>query len=427
MAFPNLRRIVVHPPSNPSNDIHFAARLPFALSSSVKTAVFVGGGLHRGLFSDFCLPLVRQQLGFLRHLSLQSQETQTVPPNLLDSVFQINTLESLGLHFPNADVSLERIISRRRGVVLHRLQSLSLDVHTSLPPERTSLNDLLLHPDLFPNLTDLSVVSCIGSRVCLCVPPTLFTRMTSLTLNLRTDISFDTFFQELLEVAVKVPSLKRLTLEEKGSNIRVRVAAAILRLLELPIEELHVNLSSINWPYSPLTRQFCPSSPCVRDLLSGSSTIRLMTLPPIPEEDSFTLQYLSDLAHSSALESLAIGLVSRTEHKLRLFGGGTLTQGDFSTISALLQHWKTDEPPSRSRLRHLAISEHKPLSEFNTQQYNDLAQLLDLMFPHLESITPYRDADKDSPYWKHAWWFIEHLRKMYKRIRVLETFVAAWK
>ncbi|KAF6740868.1 hypothetical protein DFP72DRAFT_951690 [Ephemerocybe angulata] len=78
-------------------------------------------------------------------------------------------------------------------------------------------------------------------------------------------------------------------------------------------------------------------------------------------------------------------------------------------------------PPSSSKLRYLSIRDTKSPREFNAQEYNDIAQLLDLMFPCLISVTPYSEADMTAPYWKDHWWFIEHIRKMYKELRLLRS------
>ncbi|KAJ2933628.1 hypothetical protein H1R20_g3418, partial [Candolleomyces eurysporus] len=79
------------------------------------------------------------------------------------------------------------------------------------------------------------------------------------------------------------------------------------------------------------------------------------------------------------------------------------------TVDVLLAKWKTC-PPSQSTLRILAIRDHRNPLSFTNREYNDIAQLLDLMFPSLVSIKPYCEADEDKPYWKDHWWFIEHLR-----------------
>ena len=64
------------------------------------------------------------------------------------------------------------------------------------------------------------------------------------------------------------------------------------------------------------------------------------------------------------------------------------------------------------------IKELRSSLSFTTRDYNDIAQVLDLMFPRLVSIRPYSDADENEPYWKDHWWFIEHLRLMYKELRM---------
>lgn len=413
---PDLRRIIVHPPNNEINDIAFTAQLPWTLSTSVESATFCGPGISRTLFAEFCFPLAKRVLGRLQHLSLKI--TEGAPSaGILEAIMEMDTLESLELKAQKMSVSLQQIISRKaaRGVVLRNLRSLSLDLDCASYLPQLSFSDLFLHKGLLlPRLNNFKFVSCSGSRICTCMPIFLSEKMTSLTLTLSANITSEGHFKPLAHSLRQVSSLKSITLAEgNGSSVIVKDAKSIAPLLSLPIEELHVGLSTISWP-GPFSSASVIISPA---LSQRPFPIQSITLPKKIDALPFILPHLSEIATSlPMLERLTLGLSSQTQVRAL-----NLTWGAFPSTSELLTHWGVSQAPSSSRLRHLSIYEQKPLDEFNTQQYNDLAQLLDIMFPQLISITPYCESDREAPYWRDHWWFIEHLRKMYKRIRLLEA------
>jgi hypothetical protein len=308
--------------------------------------------------------------------------------------------------------------AKKEEIVLRNLRSLSLDLHCAPVVAQLSLpaGD---NPSqtMFPVLAVLKIVSCSGDGICGCIPQFMSDRITSLTLTLSNDITSPIQFKNMVNSFGRLPSskLKQIKLsEKKGRKVNIKDPNALGPLLSLPIDELQIDLSSIAWPFGSLNGLLM-SALLVQ--IKRPLTIRSITFPLATDAGPFILPYLADIATQLPMvERLAGGIHSTTQISTGIFKWGT-----FPEISGLLHHWKTSQPPSRSSVRHLAIYEQKPLTDFNIEQYNGLAQLLDLMFPQLISIEPYTEADRAAPYWKNHWWFIEHLRKMYKRLRVYET------
>lgn len=226
------------------------------------------------------------------------------------------------------------------------------------------------------------------------------------------NISSTDYFKTLAETLGKIPSLKRIDLTETAGQVcAVSCLDALTPLLRLPLVEFRVNLTNVNWGTDAIT-------PLVNSAFAfrvAGSTLRSLSLPGKSTSSySASLWCLSYTAEKApSLEELSLGLQSNPNS-----GSSGWGRPRFTTIQGLLAHWKV-APPSKSQLRYLAISEQKNLSHFNAQQYNDIAQLLDLMFPRLVSVGPYSEVDRTAPYWKDHWWFIEHLRKMYKELRLL--------
>ena len=225
-------------------------------------------------------------------------------------------------------------------------------------------------------------------------------------------VSSSEYFKTLAETLKTIPSLKRIDLTEMaGQACTVSYVSALNPLLRLPLVEVRVNLTNIDWDSNAAQ----PLIDAVAMYRRGGPIFRVLGLPcKSIGSYSASLECLSYTAEKApGLEELSLGLQSNPNS-----GKATWTQPRFATIQSLLAHWKV-ALPSKSRLQYLAINEQKQLSNFNAEQYNDIAQLLDLMFPRLVSVSPYTEADRTAPYWKDHWWFIEHLRKMYKELRVL--------
>jgi hypothetical protein len=226
------------------------------------------------------------------------------------------------------------------------------------------------------------------------------------------DIPSDDYFKTLAETLEKIPSLKRIDLTETAGQVcTVSRAAALTPLLRLPLVEFRVDFTNVNWNQDAVT-------PLINSAFTHrppASTLLSLGLPwKSTGSYSSSLWCLSYTAEKApGLKELSLGLQSNSNSSTSGW-----TRPRFATIQSLLAHWKAASP-SKSQLRYLAISEQKQLSQFNAEQYNDIAQLLDLMFPSLVSVGPYSEADRTAPYWKDHWWFIEHLRKMYKELRVL--------
>jgi hypothetical protein len=203
-------------------------------------------------------------------------------------------------------------------------------------------------------------------------------------------------------------SLKKLEVFG-GESTRVAHWNAVLPLLQqLPLEEFKLDVfQSPSWTASLET--LVDGAVTFRNQTSKNTAViqplRALILPSSLKNSFITLDCLSTLAEEAiGLEYLAISLKPEGRSSER------------KAIADLLFAWRTSKRSS-CPLKHQAVSQFGQNVVFSAQEYDDLAQLLDLMFPQLASIRPY-DGEKAELYWNQHWWFIERLRKMYKTCRL---------
>ncbi|KAJ2921273.1 hypothetical protein H1R20_g15819, partial [Candolleomyces eurysporus] len=405
--FPGLRKVVLQTECDPATEL---AILPLIFPPSVETAEIHGEGFSKPMFANYCLPFLMTQFKCtLKHLSLKNDK-QDVDPAVVDAIVQLTCLESLDLQLPQSNrIKPEYLMEI--GKAFQKLTSLKLDVH--FPSHRVSetsphQNHDLDTSGLFPALKSLHVVSRSESQICACIPAYLVEKITSLVLMLTEPIQTTDFFASTMISLSKMRSLKKLEVFG-GSTTRVAHWNAMLPLLQqLPLEEFKLDVfQSTSWTAS--LESLVDGAVTFRGQTSKNTTaiqpLQALTLPSSLKNSFITLDCLSTLAEEAiGLEYLAISLKPEGRSSGR------------KAIADLLFAWKTLKRSS-CPLKRLAVSQFGSDVVFSAQEYDDLAQLLDLMFPQLTSIRPY-DGEKTQPYWNKHWWFIERLRKMYKRCRL---------
>ncbi|KAJ3511288.1 hypothetical protein NMY22_g15693 [Coprinellus aureogranulatus] len=373
--FPNLKKLAVHTSSNPSND--FMA-LSTILSATIPTVAFFGDGIASPLFTDHCFPLAARQLrGSLKHLVLRNRNKSTAP-SVLDSILQIINLESLDLQLSESN-SISPSLLFKMGQSLKKLTSLTLDMHF---PSHRFASAQESSEGLFPKLKVFYTTSRSRNQLCECIPPFLRTKTTRLALAVSEHISSTDYFKGLAETLTNITSLKVIDIiDADGCTCNLANPSALNPLLKLPLVELRVKLVNATWSSSDTLVSLSNTAfPLLQ--LTTRPTLRSLTLPPKGSGYIPTLACLSHIAEKGILlEELLLGMQSVSNN-------GTWAQKAFPTIQSLLMRWRISSTP-KSQLRHLAICEQKSLTQFSAEQYNDIAQLLDLMFPRLVSVTPY--------------------------------------
>ncbi|RXW25132.1 hypothetical protein EST38_g652 [Candolleomyces aberdarensis] len=380
-------------------------------TSSVQDVTFQGQGLSNGLSVDYCFPLVGERLASLRRLALSSDQ-EDIETSTFDTILQLTNLESLDIQLPKAENVRPEFLAKA-GRALKKLSSLTIDLHFSsheVPADtftpKGSPSDSAT--TLFPSLVSVHAVSRSGGKLCGCIPPLLREKMKSLTLVVG-DTSSSDYFEEALGTLEAIQCLEKVEIKPQGRTVSVWIEPIIPFLKRLNLSDFELTADRVRYPngaaLAPLIKEVFTGD---NNTLHQTSPLRSLVLPKdTTDADCPTLSCLSCVAQlADGLQNLATGCDS----------------GRFldSPLNALLAAWK-NRRPSQSTLQFLAIRDHKTPPPFTLQDYNDIAQLLDLMFPRLVSIKPYCEADENEPYWKDHWWFIEHLRRMYKRLRMYES------
>ncbi|RXW25136.1 hypothetical protein EST38_g650 [Candolleomyces aberdarensis] len=413
--FPGLQEIAMQTAADPTDEF---ACIPLIFTSSVQEVAFQGQGLSNRLFGSHCLPLLGQRLSSLRRLALSS-DRQDVEPSTFDAIVQLTLLESLDIRLPQSKHFKPEFLVKA-GKTLKKLSSLTIDLHSSsheVPfgafPPRVGPSG----PDstLFPNLMSVHAVSRSGGKLCGCIPPFLLENIKSLTLIVQVSILSEFYFKEALDTLETIQCLQKVEiLNQEGSKVYLVADTIIPFLGRLNLSDFKLGVDRIKYQkqlaFQPLIKAaFKPGGKPLHPALPGP---RSLVLPEAIEGSHCpTLACLSHIAQSAnGMQMLVVGLKSIN---LRESFWGSMAE----TVGNLLAEWK-NRRPSESTLQFLAIKELRSPLSFTTQEYNDIAQLLDLMFPHLISIKPYCEAHENEPYWKDHWWFIEHLRRMYQELRM---------
>ncbi|KAJ2933693.1 hypothetical protein H1R20_g3417, partial [Candolleomyces eurysporus] len=236
--------------------------------------------------------------------------------------------------------------------------------------------------------------------------------MKSLTLIVQVNTVSDVYFKEALDTLETIQCLEKVEiLNKEGSKVHLGADTVIPFLQRLNLSDFKLGVDRLKYEQQRVSQ--VPQPLIEAAVKRGGKTLhparplRLLALPEATEGSHCpTLDCLSHIAQSpNGIQMLVIGLQSI---KASYWG---------STAGGLLAVWKSRRP-SESTLQFLAIKELRSPLSFTTQEYNNIAQLLDLMFPRLVSIKPYCGSHENEPYWKDHWWFIEHLRRMYQELRM---------
>jgi hypothetical protein len=228
------------------------------------------------------------------------------------------------------------------------------------------------------------------------------------------NISSAAYFKEVLDSLETIQCLEKVEiLDQEGARIYLGIDCIKPFLERLKLTSIKIGVHRIK--YEQMLQALGPLF--MQRFGHITHPLRSMVLPEFIEGSYCPkLNCLSYIAqYANGLQKLSVGLqaVHATGELFRFPG----TYAVLGPVDGLLADWKK-RPQSQSTLQILRIKELKNPLSFTTQDYNDIAQLLDLMFPRLIAIRPYSDADENEPYWKDHWWFIEHLRLMYKESRM---------
>lgn len=374
---PNLRKIYFGAPDDPTHEF---ATLPLLFSSGVQEVHFHGETLSSPLFANYCLPLASRQLTSIRALSLKSK--RNVSSAVLDAVLQMRNLQVLDLQLPTINLKPNELEKLGKG--LKNVTALTLDLHFPSHPASPSSSPQATEPGVFTKLTSFHAVSRNENRIC-CIPSSLLDKMTSLTVVLSRSINASNYFEPLAKTLAGIQTLRKLELVDEELKFSV-YASAITPLLTLQSGKLLVDFKLDANAIGVDGSQF--ASWILSIYPDPASTLRTLHLPGRNDMSTpVTMGSLSKFASSKgiALEFLSVALRSSPDYN---------SHWSSTTFPQLISKWRA-MPPSSSKLRYLAIRDTKSTGEFNAQQYNDIAQLLDLMFPSLISVTPYSEADTD--------------------------------
>ncbi|KAF6748414.1 hypothetical protein DFP72DRAFT_1146034 [Ephemerocybe angulata] len=420
---PALRRVYLDSPGEaPSAD--FAA-LPALLSSSVEALILSGTGLGNAVFSSYYFPMASHHLQSLKYLSLHTASA-SLKPATFDTILELRSLETLDLRLPQSvDLPPQKLFDLTRNLTC--LKSLTLDVHfaahrVSHAFYRYSASEIGFAP---PRLEKLHLFSRAHNTICGCLPAFLLEQLTHLTLII-SDPSFRTegHFQSLVTTLSQIPTFKALIIESvprppPNHFAPPRRALAIgwnavrLLLAELSLTELEVDIP-INYGESggllPILQDAFTPRPD-----GPPRKLKKLGLPPIVGSGRYydntapalSLMDLCEVAnHAHGLEHLAF----------------VLRVGSVDDIARMLSEAKNAGNKSQSVLRTLRIWDVKN-AILPAKGCRMLAELLDLLFPTLESIQPYAASHASSPgaYWSAYWEDIEELRQTYRTLRIYRT------
>jgi hypothetical protein len=234
--------------------------------------------------------------------------------------------------------------------------------------------------------------------------------MKSVTLIVQGHISHERYFKKLVDTLEAIQCVEKVEiLDQEGSSDLLWTNTIEPFLERLNLTSFKLGVKRVGYEQNEALGHLLKPG-------SKALSLRSMILPDATEDFYCpTLNSLSHIAvYANGLQTLVLGLNT-------IYSTDTLGQWDAPYITRpvchLLSVWKK-LPQSQSTLQFLRIKELKNPPSFTIQEYNDIAQLLDIMFPRLVSIRPYSDVDENEPYWKDHWWFIEHLRLMYKELRM---------
>lgn len=421
LLFPNVKILSMEISTGTEAKEVFAV-LPLLFTPVITTVNFSGHGLTCGLFANYCLPLLAHRCPSLEDLTFQAVGQYTG----LNAVGGMRNLKSLNLGWmrENSGLKSQFLVDILRP--LKNLTTLTLDVHFK---SHRDISDLYTcSPGVLGlshiKLETLSVTSRATDGVdtdslCACVPLFLL-RTTSTMVNLTlhdTRVVHPCFFDSLVKVLSQNSGLKKLRIMGTGTSL-VTNLKALQRLTQVSVKELELDIRLVD----PTARDYSLTQFIKTETVTTRAG-RVSANPSIPHP--LTLRTLS-IPVSEAPEQSDVKGATWGCLKCVAFDGPALehlTVGLDATFAtnipdqnAKMVDWLTTlqkGPKSTSKLKSLSIFDPKDsIAGMTMQEGNVLAQVLDFLFPSLETISPYCKDHMDRPYWKDHWALLEALRKM---------------
>lgn len=382
--------------------------LPFLCSSSVQSVALYGASFSNPMFASCCLPSMSHRLGSLKSFVLKCA-SKDVGASVCDVILQLSTLETLTLEIPETlGISPNTLLKMIKS--LRNLTSLELDVHfpnheVTDASFRRSVSDL----GLPLKLQHVALTNRSPNRICPCIPRFLLERIVKFDMRLprRTIVSSPEPFVAIAQALSEFPTLRGFRISSRHTVIKnTTTLLPILERLSLRDFRVEVPFHSQEPPLSPFIREAFKLPPqSRRHTLRWLYLVHAPTGTP-PADEGITLGCLEQVArHGIGLENLSVILRP--------------TFSDITPNGMKLDDWLASlkrGPISMSTLHILKIYDAKdPAVATTFEEANNLAQIIDFLFPRLACIKPFRD--EGGAYWTQRWAFIENLRRMAQAAR----------
>ncbi|KAF6743539.1 hypothetical protein DFP72DRAFT_1177888 [Ephemerocybe angulata] len=386
---PGLRRICFNDPG--SDSVHMGL-LPLLLSPSVETIDFTGTFLSGDVFHSYSLPLICNAAPNLKHLSIQDHNAEScvVIWASLPMILRQLRLQILSIIFP-CNTTLPPPFTAQLCQNLRTITSLTLDIHTASHGPSMDVN-----APLPPSLACLELINRSHCSVCQCYPQNLVKVATSMTFHVSAHITDSDKFAQTIETLCTLMNLKAVKIIPKDRKLIIKPDA---------VENGKVG-GGLNVLIDAAYRDKGDDRRNPRVLKSLQTPMRrtdarglFCHYPSIS-----TLVYIA--RHAQGLRQISLAIYSA------LIGPG------FDSLKSLMDTW--EDPAVPSTLRHLEIADRRPShhsAHFEPTEYRDLARLLDIIFPNLDSITMIDNPNRDKT-WDEHWKLIEEHRKMRKALRL---------
>lgn len=380
--------------------------LPLIPSRSVQQLEFHDTDITCDILNSYILPLFCNATTPLRYLSLEATKSATRTDSVnswdaaLPATLKNTCLQTLALRVPQAVFSSNFLA--RLGSGLDSLTSLTLDIHTDL--HMPSLDGV--SQQILPNLNMLHLITRSGCKICDCYPPFLLNRVTCLTFYLTGSVLNGDAFSDALATLESATALEQVRFRpdsNKAIAISSPAITPVLRSLDLLSLEIHTDHSDLDCDgicvlidaafkkNMGLEERRQPRLRCLR-------TPSAVWNHEVKYPSLSTLAYVSE--HAQGLERLCL-LIDSSK-----IGSG------HESISSLISSFPGAVPCA---LKYLEIIDHRNTSEsFTPLEMQNIAKLLDALFPNLEEVALHEE-ELD---WPEQWGVIEELRRMRKALRM---------
>ncbi|KAF6743541.1 hypothetical protein DFP72DRAFT_1177890 [Ephemerocybe angulata] len=407
---PGLQRVQFKDPNRDS--VHMGL-LPLILSPSIETIGFNGSFLSANTFHTYSLPIVCGGAPQLKHLLLEDHGvvSHTGIWGSLHSILRpLQRLESLSLLLPNT-LSMPSAFLYQLIPNIRSLTSLYLDTHTGSHSEsRTSIWDF--PTDEFQSLISLELVNRSECKICPCYLSSLLKRATSMVFHISTSLTGHNQFKQAIETLSTMKNLKTVKIVPRARGVVIAPVNLKGFLRSLNLETFDIRGGTLQVENGDCGGGLSVFFDAV-NAQDGGGTIRrpLRFLhTPIWRHISQPTGHFPPIGALVDIARNAIGL-----HHLSLCIYSTWIGPNNQTLKSLMETW--EEPAVPSTLRHLEIAELRS-STFEPAEYRDLARLLDIIFPNLESVRMIdHDPSRDTK-WDEHWKLIEEYRCMRRSLRI---------